>query len=226
MKKIKLLSVLLSFSLVFGGCGMSNTAKGGLIGAGSGAALGAIIGQIAGHSGKSTAIGAAIGTAVGAGAGVIIGKKMDKAAAEAAAIEQAKVEKITDANGLTAVKVTFDGGILFATNSSVLNSTSKAALTKLANVLSEDRTMDIAVYGHTDNTGSLAVNQKLSAERAGSVATYLRNNGVATTQFKYVLGKDFQEPIASNETVEGRAQNRRVEVYMYASEQMIKDASK
>lgn len=205
---------------------MSNTAKGGLIGAGSGAALGAIIGQIAGHSGKSTAIGAAIGTAVGAGAGVIIGKKMDKAAAEAAAIEQAKVEKITDANGLTAVKVTFDGGILFATNSSVLNATSKTALTKLAKVLSEDRTMDIAVYGHTDNTGSLAVNQKLSAERAGSVATYLRNNGVATTQFKYVLGKDFQEPIASNETVEGRAQNRRVEVYMYASEQMIKDASK
>lgn len=226
MKKIKLLSVLLSFSLVFGGCQMSNTAKGGLIGAGSGAALGAIIGQIAGHSGKSTAIGAAIGTAVGAGAGVIIGKKMDKAAAEAAAIEQAKVEKITDANGLTAVKVTFDGGILFATNSSVLNSTSKTALTKLAKVLSEDRTMDIAVYGHTDNTGSLAVNQKLSAGRAGSVATYLRNNGVATTQFKYVLGKDFQEPIASNETVEGRAQNRRVEVYMYASEQMIKDASK
>lgn len=205
---------------------MSNTAKGGLIGAGSGAALGAIIGQIAGHSGKSTAIGAAIGTAVGAGAGVIIGKKMDKAAAEAAAIEQAKVEKITDANGLTAVKVTFDGGILFATNSSVLNSTSKVALTKLANVLSEDRTMDIAVYGHTDNTGSLAVNQKLSAERAGSVATHLRNNGVATSQFKYVLGKDYQEPIASNATAEGRAQNRRVEVYMYASEQMIKDASK
>lgn len=226
MKKIKLLSVLLSFSLVFGGCQMSNTAKGGLIGAGSGAALGAIIGQIAGHSGKSTAIGAAIGTAVGAGAGVIIGKKMDKAAAEAAAIEQAKVEKITDANGLSAVKVTFDGGILFATNSSVLNSTSKAALAKLANVLSEDRTMDIAVYGHTDNTGSLAVNQKLSTERASSVATFLRNYGVATTQFKYVLGKDFQEPIASNETVEGRAQNRRVEVYMYASEQMIKEASK
>ena len=124
------------------------------------------------------------------------------------------------------LRLRFDGGILFATNSSVLNATSKTALTKLAKVLSEDRTMDIAVYGHTDNTGSLAVNQKLSAERAGSVATYLRNNGVATTQFKYVLGKDFQEPIASNETVEGRAQNRRVEVYMYASEQMIKDASK
>ncbi len=225
MNKVKFLSVLLGFSLVFGGCGMSNTAKGGLIGAGSGAALGGIIGQIAGH-GKGAVIGAAIGTAVGAGAGVIIGKKMDNAAAKAAAIEQAKVQQITDANGLAAVKVTFDGGILFATNSSILNSTSKTALAKLATVLAEDKTMDIAVYGHTDNTGSLAVNQKLSAERAGSVATYLRNCGVATTQFKYVAGKDYQEPIASNETVEGRAQNRRVEVYMYASEQMIKDASK
>lgn len=225
MKKVKFLSVLLSFSLVLGGCGMSNTAKGGLIGAGSGAALGAIVGQIAGK-GKGAAIGAAIGTAVGAGAGVIIGKKMDKAAERAKAIEEAQVEKITDANGLTAVKVTFEGGILFATNSSTLNATSKTALTKLAGVLAEDPTMDIAVYGHTDNTGTLAYNQKLSTSRANSVATYLRNNGVATSQFKYVAGKDFQEPVASNETVAGRAQNRRVEVYMYASEQMIKDASK
>jgi len=225
MKKVKFLSVLLSFSLVFGGCGMSNTAKGGLIGAGSGAALGAIVGQIAGK-GKGAAIGAAIGTAVGAGAGVIIGRKMDKAAEKAKAIEDAKVQQITDANGLAAVKVTFDGGILFATNSSKLNSTSKTSLTKLAKVLSEDPTMDIAVYGHTDNTGALAFNQKLSGDRANSVATFLRSNGVASNQFKYVAGKDYQEPIASNETAEGRAQNRRVEVYMYASEQMIKDASK
>jgi outer membrane protein OmpA-like peptidoglycan-associated protein len=225
MKKVKFLSVLLSFSLVFGGCGMSNTAKGGLIGAGSGAALGAIVGQIAGH-GKGAAIGAAIGTAVGAGAGVIIGKKMDKAAEKAKAIEDAKVQQITDANGLAAVKVTFDGGILFATNSSKLNTTSKTSLTKLAKVLSEDQTMDIAVYGHTDNTGTLAYNQKLSGDRANSVASFLKSNGVASSQFKYVAGKDYQEPIASNETVEGRAQNRRVEVYMYASEQMIKDASK
>lgn len=225
MKKIKLLSVLLSFSLVFGGCGMSNTAKGGLIGAGSGAALGAIVGQIAGK-GKGAVIGAAIGTAVGAGAGVIIGKKMDKAAEQARAIKEAQVETITDANGLAAVKVTFEGGILFPTNSSTLNSTSKTALTKLAKVLSDDPTIDIAVYGHTDNTGALAVNQKLSYNRANSVATYLKGSGVSSSQFKYIEGKDFQQPVASNDTAEGRQQNRRVEVYMYASEQMIKDASK
>ncbi len=225
MNKFKFLSVLLSLSIVFSGCGMSNTAKGGLIGAGSGAALGAIIGQIAGK-GKGAAIGAALGTAVGAGAGVIIGKKMDKAAEKAKAVEGANVEKITDANGLSAVKVTFDGGILFPTNSSNLNSSSKVALTKFAKILTDEPTMDIAIYGHTDNTGSLEINQKLSTSRANSVASYLRNSGVSSSQFKYVQGKDFQEPIASNDTPEGRAQNRRVEIYMYASEQMVKDASK
>lgn len=225
MKGIKFLSVALCFSMIFSGCGMSNTAKGGLIGAGGGAALGAIIGQIAGN-GKGAAIGAAIGTAVGAGAGVIIGKKMDKAAAKAKEIKGANVEQITDANGLPAVKVTFDGGILFPLNSNTLNASSKVALTKFAKVLSEDVTMDIAIYGHTDNTGSLVVNQRVSTARANEVASFLTRNGVSANQFKFVEGKDFQEPIASNDTEVGRAQNRRVEVYMYASEKMVKDASK
>jgi len=98
---------------------MSNQGKGALIGAGGGAGLGAIIGAIAGN----TAIGAAIGGAVGAGAGAIIGKKMDKAKKEAEAVQNAQVEAVTDANGLEAVKVTFDSGILFATGSSTLSST-------------------------------------------------------------------------------------------------------
>ena len=90
---------------------VSNTGKGALIGAGGGAGLGAIVGALAGN----TAIGAAIGTAVGAGAGAIIGKKMDKAKKEAEAIQNAQVEEVTDANGLDAVKMTFDSGILFNT---------------------------------------------------------------------------------------------------------------
>ena len=115
MKKTKIMALLLSATLVFSGCGnMNNTAKGGLIGGGGGAALGAIIGGIAGH-GKGAAIGAAVGAAVGTGAGVLIGKKMDKAAEEAAQIQGAQVEQVTDNNGLQAVKVTFDSGILFNT---------------------------------------------------------------------------------------------------------------
>ena len=127
-------------------------------------------------------------------------------------------------NGLKAVKVTFDSGILFAFNSSALNADSKAALTKFAKILVENPTMDIAVLGHTDNVGTLAANQKVSLNRAKSVADYLIAEGAARTQMKTVEGKDYSMPVASNETVEGRAQNRRVEVYMYASEQMIEDA--
>ena len=229
MKKLNLvLIVLLSASIVLTGCkSLNNAAKGGLIGAGTGAAIGAGIGVLIGKDGKSAAVGAAIGTAVGTSAGVIIGKKMDKAAAETAAqVENAKVETIEDVNGLKAVKVTFDSGILFEFNKSVLNEPSKAALAKFADILIKNPTMDIAVLGHTDNVGSLEANKKVSLARAKVVADYLVANGAARTQMKTVEGRDYSMPVASNETVEGRAQNRRVEVYMYASEKMIEDAQK
>lgn len=218
-------ALIMSAILVFSGCkSLNNAAKGGLIGGGAGAAIGAGIGALIGKDAKSTAVGAAIGTAVGATTGAIIGKKMDKAAAEAAAIEGAKVETITDANDLQAVKVTFDSGILFETNKSDLNVASKDALTKFAKILVENPTMDIAIMGHTDNTGSLDLNQRLSESRAKSVADFLKSKGVAANQIKEVVGKNFAEPVADNSTAAGRAQNRRVEVYLYASEKMIKDA--
>lgn len=223
MKKIKLLSIILSATLIFSGCNMNNTAKGGVIGGGGGAALGALIGGLAGH-GKGAAIGAAVGAAVGAGTGVIIGRKMDKAAAEAKQIEGAQVEQVTDNNGLQAVKVTFDSGILFAFNSSTLSTNAKMALSRFAQILKQNPTMDIAIYGYTDNIGTEAANQKVSTNRADAVADFLMNQGVSATQFKYVLGKGWSDPVASNDTEAGRAQNRRVEIYMYASEQMIKDA--
>lgn len=223
MKKIKLLSIILSATLIFSGCNMNNTAKGGMIGGGGGAALGALIGGLAGH-GKGAAIGAAVGAAVGAGTGVIIGRKMDKAAAEAKQIEGAQVEQVTDNNGLQAVKVTFDSGILFAFNSSTLSTNAKMALSRFAQILKQNPTMDIAIYGYTDNIGTEAANQKVSTNRADAVADFLMNQGVSATQFKYVLGRGWNDPVASNDTEAGRAQNRRVEIYMYASEQMIKDA--
>ena len=114
MKKIKISVLLLSGAILLGSCStMNNTAKGGVIGGGSGAAAGAIIGGLIGK-GKGAAIGAAVGAAVGTGAGVAIGHKMDKKAAEAAKIEGAQVEKVTDTNGLAAVKVTFESGICLA----------------------------------------------------------------------------------------------------------------
>lgn len=232
MKKLNVMAILLSASLVFSGCGMTNTAKGGLIGGGSGAALGALVGGVFGH-GKGAAIGAAVGTAVGAGAGVLIGKKMDKAAAQAKQIEGAEVEQVTDNNGLQAVKVTFDSGILFATGNAALSSSAKASLSKFANnVLNQNRDMDVTIYGYTDNQGwrnataeqSFQKNMDLSQERAQSVSSYLLGCGVAASQIKTVEGMGENNPVADNSTEAGRKENRRVEVYMYASQQMIQQA--
>ena len=221
MKSLKSIAVALCAMLVLVGCNMSNTAKGTMIGAGGGAAVGAVIGAIAGN----TAVGAAIGGVVGAGTGAIIGHKMDKAKKEAEAVKNAQVETITDANGLEAIKVTFDSGILFATNKADLNAESKASLTQFAQVLKENSDMDIAIFGHTDNTGTDAVNNPLSKNRAQSVSKFLKAQGVASSQIKTIDGQGSKNPVADNSTAEGRKQNRRVEVYMYASEQMIKEAN-
>lgn len=218
MKKIKFFSIALCFAMVFAGC--NNTQKGAAIGAGGGAALGAIIGKLAGN----TAVGAAVGAAVGTGAGVIIGKKMDKAKKEAEAVQNAQVQQVTDANGLAAVKVTFDSGILFATNKADLNASAKNSLAKFATVLNNNADCDVAIIGHTDNTGTDAVNQPLSVKRATSVSAYLKSCGVKTAQIKSVDGQGSTNPVADNSTAEGRKQNRRVEVYMYASQEMIKAA--
>ena len=218
MKKIKFFSIGLCFALVLAGC--NNTQKGAAIGAGGGAVLGAIVGKLAGN----TAVGAAVGPAVGTGAGAIIGKKMDKAKAEAEAVQNAKVESVTDANGLAAVKVTFDSGILFATNKADLNIDAKNSLAKFATVLNNNADCDIAIIGHTDNTGSDAINQPLSVKRATSVSDYLKSCGVKTAQIKSVEGQGSGNPVADNSTAEGRKQNRRVEVYMYASQEMIQAA--
>jgi len=220
MKKVKFMAIFMSLALIFSGCAsMNKTGKGTAIGGGGGAALGAIIGGLVGK-GKGAAIGAAIGGAVGAGTGALIGRKMDKKAAEAAKIKGAQVEQVTDNNGLKAVKVTFSSGILFPFNSAALSNNSRTSLAEFANLLRSDNTIDIAVIGHTDKVGSYDANQKISNERAFAVQDYLQRCGVSSNQFKEVKGVGFAE-YNESETPE---QNRRVEVYMYASEQMIKNA--
>lgn len=194
---------------------------GSLIGAGGGALVGGIIGKLAGN----TAVGAAIGGAVGAGAGAIIGHHMDKVAEQAKQIENAKVEKVTDSNGLEAVKVTFDSGILFATNKADLNANSKSALANFSKTLRENNLLSVDIYGHTDSTGNDGINIPLSNKRAQSVESYLKSCGVSASQFKNVSGKGSSEPVADNSTVEGCKQNRRVEVYLYASQAMVDAAN-
>ena len=219
MKRFKVMTLAMCLLAVFS-C-QTKQGTGALIGTGGGAVLGAIIGKIAGN----TAVGAAIGGAVGAGAGAIIGKHMDKVAAEAAQIENAKVDEVTDANGLKAVRVTFDSGILFATNKADLNSASKTDLAKFSNVLKNNADCHVDIYGHTDSTGNDGINIPLSNNRAQSVATYLKSCGVSASQLQNVSGKGSSEPVADNSTATGRQQNRRVEVYMYASQSMIDAAN-
>ncbi|MBR5727483.1 MAG: OmpA family protein [Muribaculaceae bacterium] len=222
----KFLCIFLSAALLFGisGCGsLTNTGKGAMIGTGGGAAVGAGIGAIFGK-GKGAAIGAAVGAVAGGVAGTLIGKKMDKQAKELAQINGAQVDTLTDQNGLTAIKVTFDQGILFATGKSNLSATAKNSLNQFAVSLQNNPQTNVQIYGHTDNTGSLAVNQRLSKERALSVLNYLNNAGVAKDRM-VSDGFDYQFPVASNDTEAGRAQNRRVEVYISANEEMINQAN-
>ena len=223
MKKMKFFT--LALCVAFDCSCTTKQGTGTLLGSGAGAIIGGVLGQVIGKDSKSTAIGAAIGGAVGAGAGAIIGKKMDKVAAAAAQVENAKVEEITDANGLKAVKVTFDSGILFATGKADLNTVSKASLQNFANVVKADNQIQVDVQGHTDSTGSDAVNNPLSVKRAQSVVNYLVECGVPYAQFAKVEGLGSTMPVASNETAAGRQQNRRVEVYMYASQAMIDAAN-
>lgn len=219
MKKVKFMTLVMCIAAIVS-CG-TKQGTGSLIGAGSGAALGGIIGGILGN-GKGAAIGAAIGGAVGAGTGAIIGHHMDKVAEQTAAqVQNAKVDKVTDANGLECVKVTFDSGILFALNKADLNASAKSELTKFAGVLKNNTNCDVAIKGYTDASGNDQINIPLSQKRATSVSDYLKSNGVSSSQIRSVEGLGSQDPI-ENATVSQK--NRRVEVYLYASEEMIKQA--
>jgi outer membrane protein OmpA-like peptidoglycan-associated protein len=157
---------------------------------------------------------------------------MDKTRKEAEAIKNAQVETVKDANNLDAVKVTFNSGILFDTGKSTLSSTAKNSLAELATVMKNNADCDIAIQGYTDNQGwkkstaeqSAQKNQALSLDRATSVSSYLQSLSVPATRIKSVQGFGEANPVADNSTEAGRTQNRRVEVYLYASEAMIKSA--
>jgi len=208
---------LLSMSLVFSGCKTwSNALKGGTIGTLAGAAVGAGAGKLLGN----TAVGAIAGAAVGGTVGTLIGKKMDKQAAELEAQlgANAAVERIGEG-----IKVTFESGILFETGKAVLSESSKAALTKFSLTLKDYADTDVMIYGHTDNTGSDAINQPLSENRANAVKNYLVNAGVSAKRIT-TQGMGSSVPAASNDTEAGRAQNRRVEVAITANDEMLKKA--
>ena len=197
----------------------NNTQKGAAIGTASGAVIGGILGNNIGK-GKNAALGAVLGGIVGGVAGGVIGNKMDKQANDIKnALPGAEVERVGEG-----IKITLSENMVnFAFNSAELTSSAKTNLDKLATVLINNPDTNINIYGHTDNKGTAQVNQKISENRANSVKNYLISKGIASSRM-ITMGRGFSEPIATNETEAGRAQNRRVEFAITANEEMIKDA--
>ncbi|MEO8580724.1 MAG: OmpA family protein [Gemmatimonadales bacterium] len=197
-------------ALVLNGCaGMSQKQRGAVIGATTGAAVGGVIGNQTG----STARGAIIGAVVGGAAGAIIGHQMDQQAKE---LEQnipgATIQRVGEG-----IAVTFDSGILFPFNSTEILPAGRGNLQVLANSLQKYPNSDILVVGHTDSVGTDSYNQDLSQRRALAAGNYLQTLGVPASRLR-TTGKGESEPIQSNDTDAGRAQNRRVEIAIFASE--------
>lgn len=190
-------------------------------GAAVGAGAGAVVGGVIGHAAGNTAAGAIVGAAVGGAAGAVIGNYMDKQAEEMERdLEGAKIERIGEG-----IKVTFDSGLLFAVNSYELTPAAKGNLTDLARILNKYEDTNILIEGHTDSTGSDEYNQRLSERRAEAVSHYLATQNVSTVRFS-VSGYGEAQPIASNETAEGRTANRRVDLAIMANEKLKKAAEK
>lgn len=219
MKTIKLLTVTIALmGLIASGCkSMNKTQKGAVIGAAGGGAIGAVIGKAAGN----TAMGAIIGAAVGGATGAVIGHKMDKQAEEMKKVlGDAEVRRVGEG-----IVIDFKEKVLFGFDRSDLGANASTNLDKLINVLNKYPDTDIKILGHTDNKGTDAYNQGLSERRAASVSSYLKDHGISSSRVS-TKGMGENDPIASNDTEEGRSQNRRVEFVITANEKMKADAKK
>jgi outer membrane protein OmpA-like peptidoglycan-associated protein len=215
--KIATLSIALATAAMLGtGCNsLTKTQKGAAIGAGAGGTIGALIGKRAGN----TAIGAIIGGALGGTAGAFIGRNMDRQAAEIKnTVPGAEVQR--EGEGII---VKFSSGILFDIDKAEMKPAAKTNIDQLATSLKNNPQTNILIVGHTDNTGSAAHNMDLSIRRAEAVKAYAIAAGVSAARLT-TQGKGDTEPIGDNTTVDGRSQNRRVEIVIVANDQMKNQA--
>lgn len=223
INKYSFAALFLSTAMVFTSCdavqNANNTQKGAVIGTAAGAVIGGILGNNIGK-GKNSELGAVLGGVVGGVTGGVIGNKMDKQAKDIKeALPGAEVERVGEG-----IKITLgENTVNFDFDSSNLTSGAKTNLDKLATVLANNPDTNINIYGHTDGKGAAAYNQTLSEKRANAVKIYLVSKGIASSRlFSMGLGKT--QPVATNDTEAGRAQNRRVEFAITANEEMIKNA--
>jgi outer membrane protein OmpA-like peptidoglycan-associated protein len=227
MKKIVVLVLISVFTIgsLTTSCEAAKNTNKTQRGAGIGAVAGAVIGGVLGNNlgkGGNTALGAVIGGVVGGTVGGIIGNKMDKQARE---IEQALPGAEVNRVGEGIMLVLGENAVRFETSKSTLTATAKENLDKLIPVFQSYADTDIVIYGYTDSTGSVSFNQTLSEQRAASVRSYLASKGLNANRFQ-TKGMGINDPIATNETPEGRSKNRRVEFTITANEKMVEEAKK
>lgn len=182
---------------------------------GTGAAIGAVAGGVIGASTgdrKTAATGAAIGAAVGAGGGYLWSKHMEK--------QKAEMEQATQGTGVSVsqtadnqLKLDIPSDVSFDTNRYDIKSNLRPILDRFATTLNQNLVTKVTIIGHTDSTGTDAINNPLSVNRAAATRDYLVARGVSTNRIA-IDGRGSREPIADNNTYAGRAQNRRVEIYV------------
>lgn len=213
-------TIALLLTIVLFGCNASKGVKGGAIGAGVGAGAGAVIGnQFDGKNG--TVIGALIGAAVGGTTGALIGHHMDKQAEELRNdLKGTTVTRVGEG-----IRITFDSGLLFAVDKSDLSGTAQDNITQLATTLNKYDDTEVLIEGHTDADGADAYNETLSESRARAVARALMAQGVQAGRIS-TMGYGETQPVGDNTSAEGKAQNRRVEVAIYANKRMKKAAER
>ena len=207
------LTLITAAALAATGCAnMSDTQRGTATGAGAGAAVGAVIGATTagGNRGRSTGTGAAVGAGIGALGGYIWSKRMEE--------QRQKMEQASAGTGI-GVSQTADNRLRanipadagFAVNRSDITPTLRSVLDRFAGTMNEHGVTTIEIVGHTDNTGSDAINDPLSVARANATRDYLVGRGVSPQRIA-TAGRGERQPIASNDNESGRAQNRRVEI--------------
>lgn len=195
-------------------CNASRKVKGAIIGAVVGGATGAVI------TDKNKAAGIILGAGVGGAAGALIGHYMDKQAREIADdLENAHVERVGEG-----IVVMFDSGLLFDFDSYELRNETRQNLTELASSLKKYDDTELNILGHTDNVGATGYNKTLSENRANSVENFLTNQGVDDDRLQ-ILGYGETDPVADNQTDQGRQQNRRVEIVIVANDD-LKEAAR
>ncbi len=218
MKTRSIYTIPLFFLLMAAGCKTANRSqKGAVIGAAGGGAIGAVIGKVAGN----TALGAILGAAAGGVTGAIIGRKMDKQAEEMKKV-LGDAEVIREGEGIV---INFKEKVLFGFDQSELASGARNNLDKLSNVLKKYPETDIRILGHTDAKGTSAYNESLSERRAEAVDSYLRSKGIAPSRIT-TMGMGESDPIADNDSDEGRSLNRRVEFVITANQKMKEEAKR